>query len=215
MSIKLDELPFKTGDLEPYISTKTVEMHHGGHQKGYVDKINKAISGTDYDAMSLPQIVEAAVEKSDTKTFQNAAQAWNHAFYWSCMAPDGRRQPQGELAAQIQTDFGSLQEFHDAFVQEATGVFGSGWAWLVWAGDRLKIVGTSNADLPMQKDELALYCCDVWEHAYYLDYQKDRAQYLKDCLYNLHDWRVTETRFELRHSAASSLDIPLVVSLAA
>lgn len=213
MSIKLEDLPFQPADLEPYIAAETVELHHGGHQKGYVDKVNSAISDTEYDSMSLPQIVASAVSNGDTKIFQNSAQAWNHAFYWSCMSPDGRRTPEGQLADQIKTDFGSLEEFHEAFLKEAKGVFGSGWAWLVWAKDKLKIVGTSNADIPMEESGLALYCCDVWEHAYYLDYQKDRGKYIKDCLDHLHDWRVTEARFELRHSASTSLDIPVSINV--
>ena len=214
MSIKLQELPFESGSLEPYISKRTVEMHHGGHQKGYVDKVNKAVAGTEYDDMSLPEIIGATAGSGDDKAlFQSAAQAWNHAFYWSSMSSSGRRVPEGELAKQIAKDFGSLDEFHADFLKTAKGVFGSGWAWVVWGDGRLSIKGTSNADIPLGQNELALYCCDVWEHAYYLDYQKDRGQYIQDCLEHLHDWRVTEERFELRHSAPNSLEMPLALSL--
>lgn len=197
MVFKLAPLPYATTALEPHISAKTLEFHHGKHHAAYVKKLNELIEGTKYAAMSLEQIVKATAaagastgdEKSAAKIFDNAAQAWNHDFYWQSMSAKGGGKPQGALAEAIVRDFGSFDDFAAKFKAAATGQFGSGWAWLVQAHGKLVIAKTANADLPLAHGQQALLAMDVWEHAYYLDYQNRRPDYVAAFLGKLANWQ--------------------------
>jgi superoxide dismutase, Fe-Mn family len=189
MAINLPELPYAKDALAPYISLNTLEFHHGKHHKTYVDNLNKLIAGTDLEAKSLEEIIKiAAKDSAKAGIFNNAAQSWNHSFYWKCLKPQGGGAPTGAIAAKINTTFGS----HDKFVEElknaGTTQFGSGWAWLVVDGSDLKITKTPNADTPLAHGQKALLTIDVWEHAYYLDYQNRRPDYLTAVIQNLINW---------------------------
>jgi Fe-Mn family superoxide dismutase len=189
MAINLPELPYEKDALAPYISANTLEFHQGKHHKTYVDNLNKLIAGTDLEAKSLEEIIKiAAKDPAKAGIFNNAAQSWNHSFYWKCLKPQGGGAPTGAIAAKINTTFGS----HDKFVEElknaGTTQFGSGWAWLVVDGSDLKITKTPNADTPLAHGQKALLTIDVWEHAYYLDYQNRRPDYLAAVIQNLINW---------------------------
>lgn len=189
MAINLPELPYVKDALSPYISANTLEFHHGKHHKTYVDNLNKLIAGTDLEAKSLEEIIKiAAKDPAKAGIFNNAAQSWNHSFYWKCLKPQGGGAPTGAIAAKINATFGS----HDKFVEElknaGTTQFGSGWAWLVMDGSDLKITKTPNADTPLAHGQKALLTIDVWEHAYYLDYQNRRPDYLAAIIQNLINW---------------------------
>ena len=189
MAINLPELPYAKDALAPYISANTLEFHQGKHHKTYVDNLNKLIAGTDLDAKSLEEIIKiAAQDPAKAGIFNNAAQSWNHSFYWKCLKPQGGGAPTGAIAAKINATFGS----HDKFVEElknaGTTQFGSGWAWLVVDGSDLKITKTPNADTPLAHGQKALLTIDVWEHAYYLDYQNRRPDYLAAVIQNLINW---------------------------
>lgn len=196
MAIEFPDLPYPIDALEPAVSRKTLEFHHGKHHKAYVDKLNRAIEGTDYDGRSLEAIVSAAHEASDTAVFNNAAQAWNHAFLWHSMAPDGGGEPPGALADAIDERFGGVAGFRGAFAKAALGQFGSGWAWLVRTPDGVDIVTTANAETPLTGDSRPLLTLDVWEHAYYLDYQNKRNAYVDAFLGSLVNWRFAAQNFE-------------------
>ena len=189
MAINLPELPYAKDALAPYISANTLEFHQGKHHKTYVDNLNKLIAGTDLEAKSLEEIIKiAAKDPAKAGIFNNAAQSWNHSFYWKCLKPQGGGAPTGAIAAKINATFGS----HDKFVEElknaGTTQFGSGWAWLVKDGSDLKITKTPNADTPLAHGQKALLTIDVWEHAYYLDYQNRRPDYLSAVIQNLINW---------------------------
>jgi len=189
MAINLPELPYAKDALAPYISANTLEFHQGKHHKTYVDNLNKLIAGTDLEAKSLEEIIKiAAQDPAKAGIFNNAAQSWNHSFYWKCLKPQGGGAPTGAIAAKINATFGS----HDKFVEElknaGTTQFGSGWAWLVVDGSDLKITKTPNADTPLAHGQKALLTIDVWEHAYYLDYQNRRPDYLAAVIQNLINW---------------------------
>jgi len=189
MAINLPELPYAKDALAPYISANTLEFHQGKHHKTYVDNLNKLIAGTDLEAKSLEEIIKiAAKDPAKAGIFNNAAQSWNHSFYWKCLKPQGGGTPKGAIAAKINATFGS----HDKFVEElknaGTTQFGSGWAWLVVDGSDLKITKTPNADTPLAHGQKALLTIDVWEHAYYLDYQNRRPDYLTAVIQNLINW---------------------------
>lgn len=188
MAFDLPKLPFAYDALEPHMSENTLRFHHDKHHKGYVDKLNDAIADTPYAKMSLEEIIQTTADDPDASgIFNNAAQHWNHSFFWSCMTPDGGR-PDGELARRIETDLGSFDKFVSRFTDTATGQFGSGWAWLVLDNGKLAIKATPNAELPMIRGQHALLTCDVWEHAYYLDYQNRRADFVKTFLEHLVNW---------------------------
>ncbi|MDJ0927979.1 MAG: superoxide dismutase [Gammaproteobacteria bacterium] len=189
MPIQLPDLPYDQAALEPHLSARTLEFHYGKHHKGYVTKLNAAIENTSYADLSLEQIVTAASENGDAGIFNNAAQVWNHTFLWHSMAPDGGGAPAGDLAGMIDTAFGSFEEFCASFRQAAAGQFGSGWAWLVQDDGQLSIVTTGNADTPVLGKARPLLTLDVWEHAYYLDYQNDRASYIDTYLAHLVNWQ--------------------------
>ena len=188
MSIAFPVLPYATNALEPHVSARTLEHHHGKHHKGYVDKLNNAIAGTAHEDQSLEAIIAAAHEASDTGIFNNAAQSWNHTFLWSSMSPTGGGDPSGPLADAIVDRFGSIERFRDDFKAAALAQFGSGWTWLVRTDAGLDIVSTGNADTPLVHGVTPLLTLDVWEHAYYLDYQNKRDAYVDVFLSSLINW---------------------------
>ena len=201
MAISYPDLPYPADALEPHISARTLEFHHGKHHKAYVDKLNAAIAGTPYDDQSVEEIIAAAHEASDAGVFNNAAQAWNHTFLWHSMAPNGRDEPTGPLADAINKRFGDLQGFQTAFKTAAMGQFGSGWTWLVVSADGLDIVSTGNAATPLTDGVVPLLTLDVWEHAYYLDYQNKRDAYVDTFLGNLINWEFAERNLEAGQAA--------------
>ena len=180
MTFELPELPYAKDALEPYISENTMEFHYGKHHKAYVDNLNNLVKDTEFENMSLEDIIKATVGRPEfTGIFNNAAQAWNHAFFWNSMVPDGGQEPKGELKDRIERDFGSYDKFKEDFKNAAVSQFGSGWAWLVEGKDgKLQVIKTSNADTPLAHGLTPIVTCDVWEHAYYLDYQNRRADFV-------------------------------------
>jgi Fe-Mn family superoxide dismutase len=184
MAFTLPDLPYAADALAPYLSQETLEFHHGKHHNAYVTNLNGLIEGTDLASKSLEEIIMSA----DGGVFNNAAQVWNHTFYWRCMKPGGGGEPTGDLAAAIDQAFGSFDAFKAEFSQAAVTQFGSGWAWLVHDGGALKVTKTSNADLPMKHGQTALLTVDVWEHAYYIDFRNLRPKYVETFLANLVDW---------------------------
>ncbi len=184
MPFELPPLPYDKNALSPHVSAETLEYHHGKHHNTYVVNLNKLVEGKPEASKSLEQIILS----SDGGLFNNAAQVWNHTFFWSCMKPGGGGQPQGELAAAITRDFGSFEKFKEEFTNAALTQFGSGWAWLVAEGGKLKVTKTPNADLPMKHGQTALLTLDVWEHAYYIDYRNARAKWVEVFLANLVNW---------------------------
>ncbi len=188
MSIEFPDLPYALDALEPHVSARTLEKHHGAHHRGYVDKLNAAIAGGEYAGMPLEAIIVAARANGDTGVFNNAAQAWNHGFLWNSMAPDGGGLPGAELRSTIENSFSSLNQFRHDFAAAANSQFGSGWVWLVLDGGRLAIAATGNADVPLGNGTVPLMTLDVWEHAYYLDYQNERGRYVEAFLDHLVNW---------------------------
>ena len=184
-------LPYAPDALEPIISAVTIDFHDGKHEKAYIDNLNRLIAGTEYEDMPLERIIT----ESEGPLFNNASQAWNHIFYFFQFAPKGQKAPGGKLMEQIEKQFGSLEEFQKKFEEAGAGVFGSGWVWL--ANDsqgELQILKASNAENPLTKGLNPLLVFDVWEHAYYLDYQNRRADYLHR-LWDIVDWSVVESRY--------------------
>jgi Fe-Mn family superoxide dismutase len=202
MSFELPALPYARDALEPYISANTLDYHYGKHHKGYVDKLNKAIADAAYAGQSLEEIIAGARDNDDSGVFKNAAQAWNHEFLWHSMSPNGGGEPAGELAEAIAADFGGFDQFCDQFKAAALGRFGSGWAWLVQSGEGLDIVTTGNADTPIGTDATPLLTLDVWEHAYYLDYQNQRGTYIDTFLGDLINWEFAGKNFAADRAAA-------------
>jgi Fe-Mn family superoxide dismutase len=189
MTFELPSLPYADTALEPYYSAKTFSFHHGKHHKAYVDNLNKLLPGSPFENSSLEEII-LAVAGDATKAgfFNNAAQVWNHTFFWNCMKPGGGGAPSGALAAKIDAAFGSYEKFAEQFKAAAVGRFGSGWAWLVLDGGELKIMSTPNAETPMTGGKKALLTVDVWEHAYYLDFQNRRPDFVQTFLDQLVNW---------------------------
>jgi len=185
MTFTLPELPYAKDALAPHISRETLEFHHDKHHNAYVTKLNELVAGKPEATKSLEEIIMA----SEGPTFNNAAQVWNHTFYWHCMKPAGGGAPTGEIAAAIDRDLGGFEKFKTDFAAACIGQFGSGWAWLVKNSDgKVAITKTSNADLPMKHGQKALLTCDVWEHAYYIDYRNLRAKYVETFLAHLVNW---------------------------
>ena len=214
MTIELPNLPYAYEALEPLISGMTLRTHHGKHHRGYVDKLNALVRNTDLADSSLETIVKLSARRGAANpvmvaTFNNAAQAWNHAFYWKSLRPRGGSVPQGTFAALIASAFGSHRDFAEAFKSAATSHFGSGWACLVLDDGSLKIVTTSNADAPIVRGQVPLLVIDVWEHAYYLDYQERRAAYVANVVDHLLNWEFAESNFE---RATGSLGDEIYVS---
>jgi len=185
MAFELPPLPYAKDALAPHgISEETLDYHYGKHHKTYFDNLNKLVAGTDDENASL----EAIIMKADGGLFNNAAQAWNHTFYWSSMKPDGGGAPTGEVADKINSAFGSYDDFAKQLTEAAITQFGSGWAWLVDNGGTLEVMKTANADLPMKHGAKALLTIDVWEHAYYIDYRNARPNYISTFLEKLLNW---------------------------
>jgi Fe-Mn family superoxide dismutase len=182
-------LPYADNALEPVIFATTIGFHYGKHHKGYVDNLNKLVAGTEFAELTLEKIIAATAGKVDkTAIFNNAAQTWNHTFYWRSLRPKGGGEPPAVLKQKIEAAFGTLDACKKEFTTAATTQFGSGWAWLVLDGDKLKVVKTGNADSPLTKGMKPLLNIDVWEHAYYLDYQNRRADYVTAVLDKLINW---------------------------
>jgi Fe-Mn family superoxide dismutase len=195
MSITLPDLPYGTNDLTPHISQNTLNFHYGKHHNAYVVNLNKLIEGTDLAGKSLENIIiETAKDASKAGIFNNAAQVWNHTFYWQSMKPGGGGLPSGKIAEKIQADFGGYDKFAEQFKNAGLTQFGSGWAWLVLNNDKLEIVKTSNADTPLAHGMKPLMTVDVWEHAYYLDYQNRRADYLDTFLAKIINWEFVNSQ---------------------
>jgi Fe-Mn family superoxide dismutase len=202
MSVEFPDLPYAIHALEPHVSAKALEFHHGKHHKSYVDKLNAAIQGTAYEDQSLETIMTRAHEAGETAVFNNAAQAWNHSFLWHSMSADGGGEPKGALADAINARFGKLDEFRAEFKAAALGRFGSGWAWLVRTAGGLDIVSTGNADTPIVDGATPLLTLDVWEHAYYLDYQNKRDAYIDVFLGELINWDFAAQNYEADRAGA-------------
>lgn len=187
----LPKLDYELNALEPYISQNTMEFHYLKHHKTYVDNLNKLVSGTEFENMPLEEVIKAtAGNPKHTAIFNNAAQAWNHAFFWHCLAPNGGKEPKGQLLADIITDFGSFENLKAELKNAAVSQFGSGWAWLLRnAEGKLAVMKTSNADNPLAYGLYPLLAIDVWEHAYYLDYQNRRADFVDALLNHLVNWQ--------------------------
>ena len=183
MSIALPDLPYDKKALSPHISEETLEFHYGKHHKAYVTKLNAALPGSEFEKASLEEIVK----NSSGGVFNNAAQVFNHTFYWNSLSPKGGGAPKGELLDAIEKSFGSFDKFKEEFTKKALSQFGSGWAWLVEEGGKLKVTSTSNAETPLTTPGKALLTCDVWEHAYYIDYRNARPQYV-EAFWNLVNW---------------------------
>ena len=184
MEHKLSGLPYAKDTLVPYISIETIEYHYGKHHKTYVDNLNKLIPGTGFEKLSLEDIVK----KASGDIYNNAAQVWNHTFYWKCLSPKGGGTPTGDLANAISKTFGLFEQFQEKFTNAATTLFGSGWAWLVENPDgTLAIEQASNAGNPLKDGKKPLLTCDVWEHAYYIDYRNARAKYI-EAFWKLVNW---------------------------
>jgi Fe-Mn family superoxide dismutase len=188
MPIELPKLPFEDSSLAPAISSNTISFHYGKHHRAYVDNLNKAIAGTDLADKSLVEIIRATSGKADqTAIFNNSAQVWNHTFYWNSLTPKSMT-PSKDLADRIEKDFGGMAKFKEQFAAAAMGQFGSGWAWLVSDGGVLKVAKTPNAETPITTAVKPLLTLDVWEHAYYLDHQNRRAEYVAAVLDKLLNW---------------------------
>lgn len=189
MAFELAPLPYAEDALEPVISARTMQFHHGKHHKRYVDTLNELVAGTPLEKAELTEIIqEAAKDKEKQKIFNNAGQVWNHDFFWNCMKPGGGGAPTGDLARRIDQDFGGFDQFKREFAAAANNHFGSGWAWLVLDNGKLKAISTPNAVPPMVQGQKALLTCDVWEHAYYLDYQNRRPDFVQAFLDKLVNW---------------------------
>lgn len=192
MNHELPVLPFDRDALAPVISAETLDFHYGKHHQTYVTNLNNLITGTEYESFSLEDIIRSA----DGGIFNNAAQVWNHTFYWNCLSPTGGGEPSGSLADAITTRFGSFDAFRETFIKSATTNFGSGWTWLVKSAEgELDIVNTSNAANPMTDGLIPLMTIDVWEHAYYIDYRNARPKYL-DEIWKIINWEFIEANFD-------------------
>ncbi|HET7262312.1 MAG TPA: superoxide dismutase [Casimicrobiaceae bacterium] len=185
----LPPLPFAEGALAPLISANTLSFHYGKHHKAYVDNLNNLVKGTEFESATLEKIIGDTAGKAERAgIFNNAAQIWNHTFYWNSLTPGGGGKPTGRLASMIDSDLGGYDQFRKDFAAAAVSQFGSGWGWLVSDGGKLKIVKTGNAELPLTRGQTPLLTIDVWEHAYYLDYQNRRADYVNALIDKLLNW---------------------------
>jgi len=196
-AIELPPLPYAQEALEPYVSAKTLSFHYGKHHQTYVDNLNKLIDGTPLAAQPLESIIHEAAGATDkTAIFNNAAQVWNHTFFWNSMKAGGGGKPAGRVLELIEKSFGGFDKFRAAFVEAALTQFGSGWVWLVQDGETLKIVKTANADTPVAHGQTALLTCDVWEHAYYLDYQNRRKDFVEAFVDHLANWEFAASQLK-------------------
>lgn len=193
----LPPLPYDLSALEPHISANTLSFHHGKHHQAYVTNLNNLLNDSPLAKLSLEELIlESGANPDQIGIFNNAAQVWNHTFFWHCLSPQGGGAPVGDIASLITEAFGSFEEFASQFKQAALSQFGSGWAWLVWKDGKLEIMKTANADLPMRHNATALLTCDVWEHAYYLDFQNRRPDYVETFLKHLVNWKFVEENLQ-------------------
>lgn len=191
MLFELPKLPYKLDSLVPFISVETLEFHYGKHHQAYVNNLNGLVPGTEFESSDL----ETMIKRAEGAIFNNAAQVWNHTFYFESFSKDGKKKPAGRLADEINKSFGSLESFRELFTKSATTLFGSGWAWLVKREDgTLQIIQESNAGNPLRKGLIPLLTCDVWEHAYYIDYRNRRPDYIKS-FWEILDWEIIEERY--------------------
>jgi Fe-Mn family superoxide dismutase len=191
MAFELPALPYAKNALEPHISAETIEYHYGKHHQTYVTNLNNLVAGTENEGKDLETLIKTA----SGGLFNNAAQVWNHTFYWNCLSPTGGGEPDGALAAAIDKSFGSFAEFKDQFSKTAITTFGSGWAWLVKKTDgSLALISTSNAQTPVTGNDTPLLTCDVWEHAYYVDYRNARPKYV-EAFWQLVNWKFVSKQF--------------------
>ena len=188
MAFTLPDLPYAKDALAPHMSAETLEFHHGKHHKAYVDKTNSVLADKGLEDASLLDVIKAAKDKGDKKLFNNAAQIWNHSFFWQCLAPAGSTELKGELKAMVERDFGSGETMLEKLATESAEHFGSGWGWLVLDNDKLKVTSLHDADTPAVHDLVPLLTLDVWEHAYYIDYRNERPKFVKSVLDNLVNW---------------------------
>jgi Fe-Mn family superoxide dismutase len=196
MTFELPALPFAETALEPYMSARTLQIHHGKHHQAYVTKLNELVRGGTLANKSLEEIIRFTVDDNATVgIFHNAAQVWNHNFFWNSLTPHGGGEPTGPLASAISRTFGSFHKFSDAFKEMAVGEFGSGWVWLVAEKGKLRIVKTDDAGTPITDGQTPLITIDVWEHAYYLDYQNRRPDYIQTYLDKLINWKFAAANF--------------------
>jgi Fe-Mn family superoxide dismutase len=205
MKLELPPLPYAPNALEPHMSRETVEYHYEKHHRGYLTKLQAAIEGTPEAAKSLEDIILS----SQGSVFNNAAQVWNHTFFWNCMEPNGGGDPGGEIGHRLRDGFGSLEKFRQVFIEAGTSRFGSGYVWLI--GDRdggLRVTSSANADNPLTQHQVPLLTCDVWEHAYYLDYRSARADYVKTFLAQLVNWDRVEDSLEKFAKTSAALEEP-------
>jgi len=198
--LALSPLPYSEDALEPYISAKTMNLHYGKHYAGYVNKANRLLKDSTFQDKTLVEVIRLTADKKEyLDLFNNAAQAWNHAFFWQCMKPGGGGLPKGQLAKKIEDAFGSFDAFKNDFLTASKGQFGSGWVWLVLDRDTLKVVTTANADTPLANELKPVLTVDVWEHAYYLDYQNRRTDFVETVLDKLANWDFVASQLELHH----------------
>ncbi len=189
MAFELPPLPYARDALDPHISANTLDFHYGKHHQAYVTNLNKLVEGTPYAGLSLEDAIKKSADEKNAGIFNNAAQVWNHTFYWSSMAPDGGGAPKGDIASMIDRDFGSYDKFKEAFTQAGATQFGSGWAWLILKDGKLAVTKTPNAETPLTDAKATpLLTMDVWEHAYYLDFQNRRPDYMGAFLDKLVNW---------------------------
>ena len=194
---QLPALPWDEKALEPVISARTISFHYGKHHRAYVQKLNELVRGTRYESMPLERVIaETAGHPDSQKIFNQAAQAWNHTFFWSCLRPRGGGKPSGKLASRIESELGGLDGFREAFIKAAAECFGSGWAWLAERNGRLQIVAMPNAGTPLANGATPVLAVDVWEHAYYLDYQNERPKFVAAIFDKLIDWRFAEAQLD-------------------
>jgi Fe-Mn family superoxide dismutase len=207
MQIALPSLPYPYEALEPHISRRTLEFHHGKHHKAYVEKTRTLAKEVRMADLPLELIIQQTVRQDRHRAlFNNAAQAWNHAFYWRSLQPGGGGEPDGDIAARIKSDLGGYEAFATQFAAAATGQFGSGWAWLVLDGGKLAVTATANADTPIAHGQIPLLALDVWEHAYYLDYQNRRADYADALIKHLINWEFANRNLSRRRPSASAAE---------
>lgn len=193
---ELPALPYAEDALAPHISAETISFHYGKHHKAYVDNTNKLIAGTELEKLPLIELIKvAAADPSKKGLFNNAAQIWNHDFYWHSMKPNGGGKPTGKLAEAIDRDFGGLDKFYEEFKTKGAGQFGSGYVWLVSSAGVLKVIGTANAETPLTTSDVPLLTSDVWEHTYYVDYRNRRPDYLTTFVTSLINWEFAEANF--------------------
>ena len=194
---QLPPLPWDQGALEPVISSRTIGLHYGKHHRTYVTKLNELVAGTPFADMPLEQVVRETAEKAEhKKIFNNAAQTWNHTFFWNCLRSPARQEPSGKVAQRIDTDLGGVDKFKQQFAQAAVDCFGSGWAWLVDRNGKLEITSTSNAMTPIAQGVTPLLTIDVWEHAYYVDYENRRPEFVNAVIERLLNWDFAAQQLE-------------------